>query len=293
MCRGQTGPLRQYFHLDRRNGKSKLVSHRRFEYVPQLLPGCCRTTLPETLEQRLRSYSIAAAAAGVGMLALAHPAEAEVVITHKVIPVNGTAVSIDINNDGIADFQFQTFQRSDGGQPSSNGWSTSATVKPLASGGVIGAPSQYRPGPYASALRRDVMISRFKHFSSKGKTIIGRVTWWVSKLGYGGGYVYGNWVSDPQNRYLGVKFLIDGETHYGWVRLKTGYYGAEVTIESYAYETDADTPICAREVGPCPAPPDDAAAPGETGQNVSGPSLGMLALGADALALWRREALAF
>ena len=60
-------------------------------------PRSGETTLSETLEQRLRSYSIAAAAAGVGMLALAHPAEAEVVITHKVIPVNGTAVSIDIN----------------------------------------------------------------------------------------------------------------------------------------------------------------------------------------------------
>ena len=256
-------------------------------------PRSGETTLSETLEQRLRSYSIAAAAAGVGMLALAHPAEAEVVITHKVIPVNGTAVSIDINHDGTADFQFQTFQRSAGGQPSSNGGSTSATVRPLVSGGVIGGATHSRQGPYASALRRDVMISRFKHFSSKGRTVIGRVTWWFSKLGYGGGYVYGNWYTDPQNRYLGVKFLIDGEIHYGWVRLKVGYYGAEVEIESYAYETDPDTPICAREVQPCPAPPDDDAAPGETGQNVSGPSLGMLALGADGLALWRREALAF
>jgi hypothetical protein len=257
-------------------------------------PGAVATNLPGTLEHRLKSYSIAAAAAGVSVLALAHPAEAEVVITHKVIPVNGTAVSIDINHDGIADFQFQTFQRSDGGPASSNGWSTSATVKPLAGGGVIGGPlSQYRPGPYASALRRDVMISRFKHFSSKGRTVIGRVAQGHSKLGSGWFSVYGKWTSDPQNSYLGVKFVIDGETHYGWVRLKTGYYGSEVQIESYAYETEPNTAICAREVQPCPAPPDDDAAPGETGQNVGGPSLGMLALGADGLALWRREALAF
>ena len=65
-------------------------------------------TLSETLEHRLRSYSMAAAAAGVGMLALAHPAEAEVVITHKVIPVNNGTVSIDINHDGIADFQLRS-----------------------------------------------------------------------------------------------------------------------------------------------------------------------------------------
>lgn len=104
-----------------------------------------------------------------------------------------------------------------------------------------------------------------------------------------GSAVYGAWGDNPQNRFLGVKFLIDGETHYGWVRMKVTPH-TNVEIESYAYETVADKPICAREVLPCPAPDGGK----ETGQNLSnGPSLGMLALGADGLDLWRREALAF
>jgi hypothetical protein len=227
---------------------------------------------------------MAAAAAGVGVLALAHPAEAEVVITHKVISVNGT-VSIDINNDGIADFQFGTGSSVNGYQ-----FFAIANVTPLANGGVVGGPSPYFPRSYAAVLKRDVKIGRFAHFVSNRYAIIERFS---SSCKTYCGYEYrGNWGGDPQNSYLGVKFLIDGEIHYGWVRLKV-IFPTDVAIESYAYETVADTPICAREVQPCPAPPGDDATPEETGQNVGGPSLGMLALGADGLALWRREALAF
>jgi hypothetical protein len=262
----------------------------------KLSPGAVEVSLPEVLENRLKSYSMVAAATGVSILALAYPADAEVVITHKIIPVAANStVSIDINNDGIADFQFKITSSIGPIRTSSHNAIFfgsyvafgAFTVKPLGSGGgIIGGPLPYlRHGTYASALKRDVMITRFKPFVSKNAII---------ERGSGGcgsyscyNVTYGNWRSNPQNRFLGVKFQIDGETHYGWVRMKL------FEIESYAYETEPDTPICAREIQPCPAPPDDDAAPGETGQNVSGPSLGMLALGADGLALWRREALAF
>jgi hypothetical protein len=245
-------------------------------------------TLSETLERRLRSYSIAAAAAGVGMLALVQPAEAEVVITHKIIEVNTSTgqstVSIDINHDGIADFKIAVFSS----QFPPDGNRGTATVTPLDSGAVVGGPISGQ-GTYASALKRDVMIGPFKHFVAK-RAIIQRGASSCTEF-YCGGGSYGNWVGDPPNRFLGVQFPIDGETHYGWVRMKV-LASAVIEIESYAYETEPDTPICAREVLPCPAPPDDDATE-ETGQNVGGPSLGMLALGVDGLALWRREALAF
>jgi hypothetical protein len=244
-------------------------------------------TLSETLEHRLRSYSMAAAAASVSMLALAHPAEAEVVITHKVIPVNNGTVSIDINHDGIADFQLSEL--------GSNG-SLFLRVAPLTGGAVVLGPPI---NSYAAALKRDVMIGPFAHFSSKGGATLEAASIVEVYVGSGFSSIYfkfrGDWGSNPQNRYLGVKFLIDGETHYGWVRMtvdtgaESGFYSQ---IDSYAYETVPNTAICAREVGECPTPPDDDATE-ETGQNVSGPSLGMLALGADGLALWRREALAF
>jgi len=56
-------------------------------------------------------------------------------------------------------------------------------------------------------------------------------------------------------------------------------------ILAYAYETVPDKPIVARI-------PQETSADTETqqeGQNFGGASLGMLALGADGLALWRRD----
>jgi hypothetical protein len=249
-----------------------------------LSPRSGATILSETLEHRLRSYSIAAAATGVGLLALVQPAEAEVVITHKIVQVSGS-VSIDINHDGIADFQFTEL--------GSNG-SLFLRVAPLTGGAVVLGPPI---NSYAAALKRDVMIGPFAHFSSKGGATLEAASIVEVYVGSGFSSIYfkfrGDWGSNPQNRYLGVKFLIDGETHYGWVRMTvdTGVdSGLYAQIDSYAYETVPDTAICAREVGECPTPDADSE---ETGQNVGGPSLGMLALGADGLALWRREALAF
>lgn len=52
-----------------------------------------------------------------------------------------------------------------------------------------------------------------------------------------------------QARYLGVSFLINGETHYGWARLSTGiaWEGRKsflfVTLTGYAYETVPGMPI--------------------------------------------------
>ena len=57
------------------------------------------------LEHHTIAYSMAAAAAGVSLMALAAPAEGKVVITtHINIPVTST-VSLDLNHDGVADIQ--------------------------------------------------------------------------------------------------------------------------------------------------------------------------------------------
>ena len=47
------------------------------------------------------------------------------------------------------------------------------------------------------------------------------------------------------NRYLGLKFVIKGETHFGWARLNVTCSGLAVnaTLTGYAYETIADKGI--------------------------------------------------
>ena len=67
-------------------------------------------SLSKSIDRRLKFYGIAAAAASVGLLALAEPAQSEIVITNKTIPIprcdglHTCPVKVDLNHDGIADF---------------------------------------------------------------------------------------------------------------------------------------------------------------------------------------------
>jgi hypothetical protein len=59
------------------------------------------------LERMLLSYAAAATAAGVGMLTCSPQAEATVVYTPTWIPIApvSSVTNLDLNNDGIVDFQ--------------------------------------------------------------------------------------------------------------------------------------------------------------------------------------------
>ena len=76
-----------------------------------------RSELSKAMDWRLKTYSIAAMAAGVGALALAQPAEGEVVITRKKIPIPVSSyffppphpVFISLNNNGVNDLSFSLY----------------------------------------------------------------------------------------------------------------------------------------------------------------------------------------
>ncbi|NQY08176.1 MAG: hypothetical protein HRT71_01495 [Flavobacteriales bacterium] len=53
---------------------------------------------------------------------------------------------------------------------------------------------------------------------------------------------YGKW-GGVNHQYLGVKFLIGADVHYGWVELSVGTAASFLTVHSYAYETEPNTPI--------------------------------------------------
>jgi hypothetical protein len=241
---------------------------------------------PNKSDHRLKLYSAAAIAAGVGALALAQPAEAEVVITRKTIaiPINSyyfpppKPVPISLNNNGINDFSFSIYSFA------YHQASRFLNVWPLEGGAVMG-----KDGPgingfsefFASVVPRGGKIGPSAHFSSKayGARIEDEIKW-ANSSSETFFRTYGNWGKNPSNTYLGVKFLIDGETHYGWVRLtvSSGANFLTATITAYAYETEANKQILA-------GIPEDKSDVKIINQN--GPSLGALAAGADGLSHWR------
>lgn len=90
------------------------------------------------------------------------------------------------------------------------------------------------------------------------------------------------------DKYLGVKFLISGQVHEGWIRLTmTNSFGdVKGTITGYAYETVAnETGLAAGQI----RSENEDATTGETkppAYTVKPATLGMLSLGAAGLSFW-------
>jgi hypothetical protein len=248
-----------------------------------------KSSLGVNTEHRMRLYARAAAAASVSTLALTKAAEATIVITNTNIPIHaGTPVLLDLNGDGIADFEFNLRTSSYHNIHENYLYGYGLT----AGGGVIGQ------GQAVSAMIRGAKIGAGGPFLRYGDII--EKSFLCTSLCGGAtkaGYVfsqqlYGDWAGGHPNRFVGVKFKINGETHYGWVRLTvtvkhkgdgngpTGKFSA--TITEYGYESVANKSCGAG----LPGASEDA----NVGEKAnSGPSLGMLAVGAEGLQIWREE----
>jgi hypothetical protein len=237
--------------------------------------------VPEHLNRQVSMYSLAAAAAGVSLCALTTPATAEVVVTRTHLPITHSApVMLDLNKDGIPDFKF-TLNSAHTSYFYDN-LTVCADLCGIPGNKVMAAKANVFV--YASDLMRGAKIGPSAHFNSSilGVTVEGSFGDFLSSRT--DRTVYGNWGNDPQNRYLGVKFQIKGETHFGWVRMTVTsdkVLSITGTITGYAYETVPNKPIVAGTAA-------TSAAEALVGQQ-SGASLGMLASGADGLALWRSK----
>jgi hypothetical protein len=242
------------------------------------------SALSRITHQRLNMYTLAAGAAGVSALALGPTAEAKVVYTPAHVAILGPrgSYSLDLNHDGIVDFKITNTTRFDTDQAF---WALFANAQ-AAGNSAIGT-FVYRGFPAdARALYQGSQIGPSQRFFPRD---VKMASFYVG----GGGYsAHGNW-PHATNRYLGVQFQIDGETHYGWARFTVQTLGhparilAELT--GYAYETTANTPIAAGQT----TGGDEAGSKEVKLESWRAPSnhssmLGLLAGGSPALAMWRR-----
>ena len=235
-----------------------------------------RSTKPlsELFTRHINAYALAAGAAGVSLLALTQVADAEIVYTaaNEVIPVN-EVISLDLNHDGNPDMNFfiYTFAY--------HSFRANWTVSPAAGVGVVGAPND------AAALNLGNSIGAGREFQNHSYVVMGNSHGFRYNSSRYSRHGSGPW-AHTQTRFLGVQFLIDGATHYGWVRIASVFGKFETlggTITGYAYETIADKSIKAGQLSE-----GTASAPAEMAP-IAEPSLGMLALGTGGLELWRRD----
>ncbi|HEV2378426.1 MAG TPA: hypothetical protein VG206_01370 [Terriglobia bacterium] len=240
--------------------------------------------LDSGLEKRIATYA-AAGAAGVGMLALAAPAQAEIVYTPADLRVSqapccdSPGIKIDLNNDGVKDFSVWIWSYADFGPT----YVDLFLYAKNRANGVRGADRGF-----AARLNSGAIIGSSQKFA-QARTFRGipLVDMDVQYTGIGRektSFCYGPWSQPAKNGYLGVRFDISGQTHYGWIRLTTGACigggRLDAIITGYAYNTEPGQPIFAGEGAP--------GAEASTVRPESG-TLGQLALGSLGLALGRRR----
>jgi hypothetical protein len=238
------------------------------------------TSLNSKLDRRLAAYIAAGSAASAGFLALAPPAEARIIYTPANVKIHDGYFPFHLNPNGLNEMGFH--QRCTG---------VACTLSAYGKGGngiqAVGVTSYIS----ALALEGGSTIGPDAPFvSESGARMAGTVARRF-RLGY--------WFVSGA-RFLGVRFQINGKTHYGWMRLvNSSQNGA--TLTGYAYETIPGKPIRAgyrrddddltRE--PQDGTPDESVPMSSLGPQAPPPSesgsLGMLALGAEGIPLWRRD----
>jgi len=251
-------------------------------------------TLSDSLHRQLNSYSLAASAAGVSLLALAQPVEAKVVYTkiHQVIGSNGI-YALDFNHDGTIDL---VIARVSGGTAYGASGSNALYAQPALGNAVAGSKAHSGSSYLASALSRGARIGPGRDFIPSGIMFSSR-----ERRGSSGG-TFGKWKNVTKG-FLGVKFKIDGKTHYGWARMNVRVSGYQIfsTLTGYAYETVPGRPIRAGRTegrvddlaaNPESNNPDASAAAATVAPTMpeaaQPASLGRLALGAQGVPIRRR-----
>jgi len=251
--------------------------------------------LSASVHRQLNMYALAASAAGVGVLALAQAANAKIIYTpaHQVIGQN-EQYGIDFNHDGIPDVTI--FNRTSHWMGASVNV-VGAFPSQLESGGVEGGinSKSWLGTFFEAALKRGARIGYGPPFYQRG-VMVGQCAHGTHNsappCSSHPSNTLGSW-ANVKDRYIGVTFVVHGKTHYGWARLSVKLsrrpFKATAILTGFAYETTANQPIIAGRTKGL-----DEIGIEDPNATLNMPtrkpaSLGLLALGAPGLSIWRRE----
>jgi hypothetical protein len=191
-----------------------------------------RTT---TISKDLLTTAAAIATVGLGTFALPQLGMAEVVFTPVNQSVQGPRgqLAFDLNNDGIPDASvsvYSTFILGSGGNFLRV---NDLGAHGLQTGNAIAANKQR----YAYAGQGGQRLGSSAHFSNNAIMA-------DHEADMNGSTNRGLWQNITSRRFLGVKFLISGQTHFGWIRFSSAN-DAHAMVTGYAYETIPNKPIIA------------------------------------------------
>lgn len=191
--------------------------------------------MKKNLHKKLMKYSLAA-----GAVLMAGSADAQIIYTDEDPDFVLTEVGdyeLDLDGNSAVDFTLHLIGTASGGQ--------AIRFYPATGNEVLGSTSYSGAYFLPFALDADAEINGSQtlwngtiNASSGGLGVL--------TLAWGGSY--GNWTSDVTDKYLGLRFNVDGSTHYGWMRLDVVANAGGFTVKDYAYNSVADEGLLAGEM---------------------------------------------
>ncbi|HVI10307.1 MAG TPA: hypothetical protein VND65_18605 [Candidatus Binatia bacterium] len=212
--------------------------------------------LPEFLSQRLNAYTATAAAAGVGVLACAMPAEAAPVCKSLSVELRFTN-TYPLNPAGQGAAPFNIAQTRMSYSPITTGHSTFLWLnRGFLVPNTAGAKALLGPDDFPADVAFGAEIGPSGKFG-KGASYGLLFTYGfgnLSRVGGGTKLKHRGNLDLTQENYLGYQFSESGQVHYGWARLTVTYENPPdsntvIHIQGYGYESSPKTAIAAGNCG--------------------------------------------
>jgi hypothetical protein len=231
------------------------------------------TRLAPRLDKQLLAYGAAASAAGVSLFL--QSAQAKVVYTaaNTTLGYNQSA-NLDLNHDGTADFVVSLIFGGGDVRHPEGAFVSALVIYPGQAGNEVWGAQSAKGWECAAALPAGVKVAAGAAFQQNYLNL------WQAAGSYTRGVSeHCPWDGLRRGAFLGLKFVVNGLTHYGWAHVTLKSVNTAV-LDGYAYETVPNQAIATGKTsGPVAA------------LDLPGPqpaTLGMLAQGARGLSIWRR-----
>lgn len=202
-----------------------------------------------SLAKKISAYSTLAAA----FLAGRNEADAQIIYTDvnpdTTFSQNMSLYSLDLDNDGQPDFKI--------GMIKYTGFVSAVAAEGPTGNSVMGTASTFSSSTRYLARALNVgdpinvnqqwQACNASSFSGTGSSFSASMILGADVPVYS--IVLGNWLG-VQDKYLGLKFISDGDTYYGWARLDVDTVNWSFTVKDYAYNAEADSAINAGQMFP-------------------------------------------
>ncbi|MBK9457838.1 MAG: T9SS type A sorting domain-containing protein [Bacteroidetes bacterium] len=212
-----------------------------------------------SLINRLASYSLAS----ISFVLIHEPVNGEVIYTDLepdiILPGPNDLYPFDIDNSGSNELRFYNFSFAYYNYTNFSYRTRQAImIDSMYDGVYVAALADwtYYSGiiKYASALVAGVLIDEYDHWYKMDNPVdnFAMAALTFTNVGAGTGtdscnncYWYNESISETVNGFLAVKFKIEDNFHYGWIRCDVLDEGRTLVIKDYAYEDEPNNPIVA------------------------------------------------